>query len=300
MKSPAMKTIGRTTAVAAIALTGVGVLALAPASAAPAQALTCGSVVSTDVRLTADLTGCEDNGLVIGAPGITVDLAGHTIEGLGSGYARAGVFNELHPDVTVTGGRISGFAFGVQGYQAPGGTYDRLEVRDTIDAISLEDSDDSEVHASHLHHNRSGIDMRQTDRSRFVGNVVRENETQGVIDRASVGNTFARNVVAANGFDGIQLEDSDDATVDKNVFLANGIDGLYAVAGADRLRLTGNTAIRNDGNGLFVDGETPTIGGNLAVFNRLVGISATPDAIDLGHNRAAANGEANCIDLRCP
>ena len=156
-----------------------------------------------------------------------------------------------------------------------------------------------DLRASHLHHNRSGIDLRQTDRSRFVGNMVVENETHGVTDRASVGNTFARSVVAANGFDGIQVEDSDDATVDKNLMLANGIDGLYAVAGADRLRLTGNTAIDNDGNGLFVDGETPTIGRNLALFNRLVGITATPDAIDRGHNQAAANGEANCIDLRC-
>jgi parallel beta-helix repeat protein len=287
-----------TVAAAVIAATAVGGLALSPASAAPSPILTCGSVISQSTRLTADITGCEEYGLVIGAPDITIDLGGHTIEGAGSGLARAGVFNELYANVTVTGGHIRGFARGVQGYQAPGASFERLEVSDTIEAVSLEDSDDSTVRSSHLHHNRTGIDLRNTDRSTFVGNVIAENETQGGTDRASVGNTFARNIWAANGFDGLELEDSDDATVEKNLFVGNGMDGLYAIA-ADRARLTTNTAIGNDGNGFLIDGEAPSIGRNLAAFNRSVGITTTPDSVNLGHNRAIANGEANCINLVC-
>lgn len=291
-----MKTIK--TAAAVIAATAIGGLALSPASATPPSALACGSVISQSVRLSVDLTGCDEYGLVIGAPGITVDLAGHTIEGAGSGFARAGVFNELYADVTVSGGHIRGFARGVQSYQAPGGSFERLEVSDTIEAISLDDSDRSRVRSSHLHHNRTGIELRNTDRSTFVGNVVAENETQGATDRASVGNAFTRNIWAANGFDGLQLEDSDDTKVDANLFVGNGIDGLYSTA-ADRVRMTSNTAIGNDGNGFLVDGEAPILGRNLAAFNRSIGITTTPGSVNLGHNRAFANGEANCVNIVC-
>ena len=50
----------------------------APAVAAPPH---CGSHVTRDVTLHADLTGCQGAGLVIAADGVTVDLRGHTIEG---------------------------------------------------------------------------------------------------------------------------------------------------------------------------------------------------------------------------
>ncbi|MGZ8648724.1 MAG: hypothetical protein ACXW08_08870, partial [Solirubrobacteraceae bacterium] len=62
---------------AALALAAAG-----PASASPKPTLQCGQTVTHSVKLKADLTDCPGNGLVIGANDVTVDLNGHTIDGV--------------------------------------------------------------------------------------------------------------------------------------------------------------------------------------------------------------------------
>jgi hypothetical protein len=62
---------------AALALAAAG-----PASASPKATLQCGQTVTHSVKLNADLSDCPGNGLVIGANDVTVDLSGHTIEGV--------------------------------------------------------------------------------------------------------------------------------------------------------------------------------------------------------------------------
>ena len=87
---------------------GIGLVALVvipaqPAQASPKSALTCGSVVTQDVRLKADLTCAGDALVVDGAGTITVDLKGHKVTST-SGTALT-VRNSTH--VTVKGGRAS-------------------------------------------------------------------------------------------------------------------------------------------------------------------------------------------------
>ena len=72
--------VGVATVVAA-----VGLPATVAGSSNQATSLSCGSVITTDVRLAADLVDCPAFGLVVGAPGITIDLNGHVIGGTGSG-----------------------------------------------------------------------------------------------------------------------------------------------------------------------------------------------------------------------
>ena len=67
-------------------------------------------MLDTSVLVTNDLSDCPANGLVSGAPGITVALDGHTIDGVGLG---AGVLNDGHHEVTVTGGMLREFDVGV-------------------------------------------------------------------------------------------------------------------------------------------------------------------------------------------
>lgn len=286
----------RTASAAAIAATVLGGLAVSPASAQGPAPLTCGSVITEDTRLTSDLTGCVEYGLVVGAPGITIDLGGHTISGTGVFVTRSGVYNDGHDGVIVKNGSIRNFSLGVDAYQAIGSTYERLTISETLDGISLNDSDGSRVAASHLHHNRTGLATIYTDHSSFVVNVVADNSTDGISDRSSVGNTYSFNLISASGFDGLDLE-SDDTVVERNLFVANGIDGMYATGSG--LRLVGNTAIGSDGSGLRNDGSDGYVAANVAVFNRDYGITTTEDTVDGGRNRAFANGEGNCLNVRC-
>lgn len=63
-------------------LVGSLVTGFLPSSpAAAATPVRCGTVVRVSITLTADITGCTGPGLIIGANGVTVGLAGHTIRG---------------------------------------------------------------------------------------------------------------------------------------------------------------------------------------------------------------------------
>ena len=67
--------------------------------------------MTTSIRLTSDLIDCPGHGLIVGASDITIDLDGHVIDGTG---LDAGVLNNGYDSVTVTGGHIHEFDYGVQ------------------------------------------------------------------------------------------------------------------------------------------------------------------------------------------
>src|SRR5262245_8548444 len=67
---------------AGLAAAGAAAFAAGPAAASPTAAVHCGQTLTTSVKLKADLVDCPGDGLVIGASGITVDLNGHTIDGV--------------------------------------------------------------------------------------------------------------------------------------------------------------------------------------------------------------------------
>ena len=45
----------------------------------------CGDTITTDTTLDSDLVNCPNNGIIIGADNITLDLNGHTIDGDAAG-----------------------------------------------------------------------------------------------------------------------------------------------------------------------------------------------------------------------
>jgi hypothetical protein len=82
---------------------------------------TCGATITVDTRLERDLVNCPSNGLVIGADNITLDLNGHVIDGDGTEFSDCppdepcdlGVVDFDHRGVTIKGGTIREFVFGV-------------------------------------------------------------------------------------------------------------------------------------------------------------------------------------------
>jgi hypothetical protein len=51
------------------------------ADAKTAVPVSCGETITTDTKLANDLSDCPQDGIVIGADDITLDLNGHTIDG---------------------------------------------------------------------------------------------------------------------------------------------------------------------------------------------------------------------------
>ncbi|HVL98011.1 MAG TPA: carboxypeptidase regulatory-like domain-containing protein, partial [Egibacteraceae bacterium] len=75
--------------------------------------LRCGDVITEDTTLEADLGPCPDNGLIVGADNVTLDLGGHTIFGTDAVGDGAGVLIDNRTGVTVRNGTIRGFDGGV-------------------------------------------------------------------------------------------------------------------------------------------------------------------------------------------
>lgn len=197
--------------------------------------VSCGQVITQSIILTADVTGCLEDGLIIGAEGITIDLGGHTLAGTGLG---AGILNDGFNYVTVRNGTIHGFSYGVM--LNPGTAFNIVE--ETFISINLE----------------SGILLQDADDG-LNGNIIRHNELVGngagleLID--SAGSTLLGNLVAANMDFGLHMIAADYNHLEDN-FIVGSSDVAAILEGSSYNTLLGNTIMDNPDGGLdLVDGS---------------------------------------------
>ncbi|WP_028046926.1 right-handed parallel beta-helix repeat-containing protein [Cellulomonas sp. URHE0023] len=104
-------------ALSGLTLMSVAVLVASPASAAPPQP-TCGSTLTVDTALQADLW-CEDSSGLTLAPGVDLNLRGHTL-GSSSGAFGFGVAVPAVGDTTIRNGTLAGWGAGVTNYGVRG------------------------------------------------------------------------------------------------------------------------------------------------------------------------------------
>ena len=99
----------------------VGALVVLSGADAANKQPSCGDTITVDTKLDSDLVDCPNNGLVIGADGVTVNLNGHVITGDGEEFSECpkrefcdvGVLSDRYDGVTVMNGATRGFNFGV-------------------------------------------------------------------------------------------------------------------------------------------------------------------------------------------
>jgi parallel beta-helix repeat protein len=224
-----------------VVVAGCGSQAATPEAAAP-QAVACGATLTVSTTLADDLVDCPGTGLVIGADGITVDLAGHTISGTDAAGGE-GVASDGHSNVHVVGGRITGFRLNGVGIRGGSGNAVRGV---TIRRIGAGGAEGEPVSA--------GIAISHSPHSRVVGNEV-------------------SNHVKAFQSDGVDVLDSPGALVARNRLVRNSWNGLALINSA-RSRVTGNTLDRNPNNGAEINGASDgtVVTGNRARGNAHVGV----------------------------
>ena len=97
----------------------VDVFLAVPGGEAIASHVSCGDTITADTTLDSDLVDCPNNGIVIGADDIILDLNGHTIDGDNAlvepcpEFCDVGVLNDGHNGVAVTHGSVRQFVVGV-------------------------------------------------------------------------------------------------------------------------------------------------------------------------------------------
>jgi large repetitive protein len=260
----------------------------APAQAKPPVTVHCDQTLTHSVKLANDLTNCPNNGLVVGADDVTVDLNGHTIDGDGELVADcpfpgpacdAGVQNSGgYKGVTIEGGEVREFGWGVQVFG--GASHNR--VRDISSTHNLFRGiligggiTDSQVEHNSTTDNGAGIVLCCFSQNvRIEHNSVSGNG-DGIVVRDSDNNRIAHNSVSDNTKagegsegDGIFIEGNDNEVSHNRVHRSSNNIGVFG----NRNRVTANeitdaVGCREDcgGFGLIVGaGE-----GNLLANNRV-------------------------------
>jgi parallel beta-helix repeat protein len=246
------------------AVVGAFVFAVGPASA---NHVSCGDTIVADTTLDSDLVNCPNNGVVIGADDVTLDLNGHRIDGDGElteGCAEDvicddGVVNDGHARVTIRDGSVREFALGVLvGGARKMRLLDLSVTRNMFPGVVIGESTGTKLKRSVLAANgldtdEAGLVVFRSARSRIVRNSIRRNGDIGVFAEGAGNNIFARNKLSGNP-EAAMLIGGNRNVFDRNRVVRNG-EGI--TVGGNR-----NTITRNR----VADSRAGTEGGGLGIF----------------------------------
>ena len=231
---------------------------IAWASPASAAHVNCGDVITQDTTLDSDLVNCPGDGVLIGADNVTLDLAGHTIDGGAVGESYQGVDNDGgHDGVTVQRGRIQEFHSAVYFDGGDDGVLRRLTVVDTGAAFLLFDSDRNTMERNIL---SSGIAMYDDCDANVIDRNYSDTAGNSILlvgfdqQRESDGNRITRNLLIGAGESfAIYLTDSDDALIEGNDIRDHSGTGIQMAGNGMTNRIQRNT-LSGNGEGIAVDG----------------------------------------------
>ena len=225
-----------------LALAAGGCLCLGAGTAsAGTPAIACGSTLTKSTTLTADLLNCPGTALVIGADGITVNLAGHTISGTNA-KGSEGIANDGHAGVRILGsGKITDFRLnGVGMRKAPKSVVRGLTIR-RIGAGGVEGEPVS-----------AGIAIVDSPASQVTGNDVANDVKAYQSDGADVlnsrGSVVRGNKLSHNAWNGLVLIDSASSRIAGNEFDDNGNNGTEVNGKSDSTSVTSNARRRQQGH----------------------------------------------------
>jgi parallel beta-helix repeat protein len=221
-----------------------------PAAALAVQQLSCGDTITTDTTLHKDLVDCPNNGIVIGADNVTLDLNGHTIDGAASG--NVGVLNDGHDGVTVRHGSVRDFGEGVVGSNV---AHNRLL------GISA-----SRIEAIGIHiYGSPRILVRNCS-----GNRTASHDTAGILVIGSPHFRILNSSFRHNEHRGISVLDSTNGVIKGNVVSDSGDEGVH-MGGGEGVRITHNRVVRTSA-GITLEGHGNLVAHNVVAHARHAGI----------------------------
>jgi parallel beta-helix repeat protein len=246
---------------------------------AAASHVSCGDTITADTTLDSDIVNCADNGIVIGADNVTLDLNGHTIDGDNELVDRCpreqmcdtGIVSDGHDGVTVEGGAVKQFGTGIFILRAKGANLRAVTAsRNTFNGILLGDSTRSAIlgsaaSANGLETDYPGIALFGSDHNLVKGTTSSGNADLGFFVVESDHNRFLANTLSDNPEAGAIIE-GDDNEISRNRVVRNG-DGIILSGSGNTV--SGNQIIKpfgyHPGCGVGIsleDGHGNLIAGN--------------------------------------
>jgi parallel beta-helix repeat protein len=287
----------------AIALTLLALLAFAftglvTPSKAQGGGLYCGAYVTHDVTLQHDIYGCVQGGITIAKSGVTVDLGGHTITGLGEGdgIAATGVSG-----VTVRNGSVVNFEAGLRLTGVSNSLVHDTRFSMNSDASAwIEGSTQNKfLRLTMTENGDGGFRLVGSSKNRIAGSTVSGASDFGVgMEGLSSYNRLVRNKVTLAG-EGVKIDDGTGNRVFRNTLSHNGGAGVEVASDAHSTRINENQTHHNGADGIFVEAVGAQINRNHSGCNGGLGINATQLAVG-NDNVAGANGDnVGCAGVVC-
>jgi hypothetical protein len=286
-----------------LALAVVGVMVLSGGGAL-ASHVGCGDKITTDTRLDSDLVDCPNNGIVIAADGVTLNLNGHTIDGDGKPFAACprrkfcdiGVVSVGHDGVAVRSGSVRQFDAGVlvgnarrarlMGLSSSRNRFFGFVVADSARSLIRNSSGSGSTHGTE----GTGMGLFSSHHVRIVDSSFRNNH-DGLRVLDSTHNLIKGNLSSHNQI-GIELEgnlrQANRNQVRGNLLVRDRGVAAIIVAGGNRNVIARNRVHR------AVGGIAVEVGrGNLVANNVVVGTRRT--GIRLGLNQSPFRGGSNVL-----
>jgi parallel beta-helix repeat protein len=273
-------------------------------SQASASHVSCGVTITIDTKLDSDLVNCPNNGIVIGADDITVDLNGHLIDGDGAEFDGCpegepcdfGVLNDGHDGVSVRDGSVRQFAVGALIFSA---RHNRVlgisSSRNLFFGFVVADSARSLVRDSSGNRNPApegdGLGLIGSNHIRILHNSFRRNGL-GIHVDDSTHNLIKRNRISRNADFGIFMQGDRNRVRrnrcrrngtcvlvnpgSRNVITRNrvsrGLAGIAVEKGRGNL-VARNVVVHTRRTGIYLGLKNPSIGGanNMVRRNRVRG-----------------------------
>jgi parallel beta-helix repeat protein len=278
-----------------VALVVAGILSVVPARAEAAH-VQCGDTITADATLDANLVDCPNNGLVIGADGVELDLNGHRIDGDGTEFedcprdenCDAGVLVDGHKRVTIKHGSVREFAIGV------------LILRARAVAVKQVSSTRNDLFGALFAASRRGI-VRSSSMSR---NVAPEGDGIGILDCDLI--AIIGTSIRANPGPGIHVDDSRHVAIERNRLARNGpailMDGDDSAVVHNRVTGRGGILVGTGDDNVIVGNRVSGASDSLAVENgsgnlvaRNVVLDSEGDGIRLGIGSPPFGGDRNVV-----
>jgi nitrous oxidase accessory protein NosD len=212
----ALATLVGLTAIVTLVLTGV----VASSGAEAASKLSCGDTITTDTTLHHNLTNCPNNGIIIGADNVTLDLNYHTIDGNGkpaggcdpqTDFCDVGVVNFGHDGVTVIHGSLRQFGGGVDFGNARHTRLLGISASRNAD-VGIQFFSSSRMLVRNCSGNRTtsregaGIGVFDSRRIRILNSSFRHNAHVGIKPVGAASGVIKGNVVTHSGDEGLLME----------------------------------------------------------------------------------------------
>jgi hypothetical protein len=288
----------------AIALTLMALLVFAftalvtPSKAKAQGGLYCGAYVTHDVTLQHDLYGCVQGGITIAKSGVTVDLNGHTITGLGEGF---GISAMGVSGVTIRNGSVTNFEAGLHllGVSKSLVHDTRFSMNSDASAWIEGSTGNKFLRMTMTENGDGGFRLIASSRNRIAGSTIAGASDSGVsLEELSSYNRIVRNTIRLAG-EGIKIDGGTENRVFRNSTSWNGGAGIEVSGQSLNTRINENEAHHNGADGIYIEGFGTQVNRNNTGCNGGMGINATVVAGGRD-NWAGGNGDdLGCVGVVC-